>query len=80
MKRLLIICTISLFYLAACSNNDTHTHDGDTHSHEDGTEHADHDHAEGDDHAHPHDADHDHEQEEFSVEADSLGQDSINNQ
>ena len=79
MKRILLILTIALFYLAACSNNsDTHSHNnGSTHSHNE----ADHSHDDGSD-SHSHDEDdhsHPHDQEEFTVEADSLKQDSIKN-
>ena len=56
MKRFFYIAILATFYLSACSSSTEHTHEGDTHAHEDGTTHADHD---------------DHEQEEFTV-TDSL--------
>jgi Ni/Co efflux regulator RcnB len=77
MKRIILIFTIALFYLAACTNSDTHTHNGDTHSH-DNTDHSHDNNSE----SHSHDDDdhgHSHDQEEFTVEADSLKQDSLKN-
>ena len=78
MKRLFLIGALALFYLAACSNSDTHSHDGESHSHDDaGHTHEDdgHDHSHGDDHDHAHP----HEQEEFTVNSDTLQQDSLKN-
>ena len=68
MKRLSLVFMLSLFYLAACTNGDTHSHDDHTHSH-DGHSHSH-------DGAHDHSHDHAHEQEEFTVETDTLQQDS----
>ncbi len=87
MKRLLFVFTLSLFYLTACTNSGEHTHQDGEHTHEhDDHSHGD-DHTHGDDHdhsdhSHSHDEDHDHphEQEEFTIEADSLRQDSLRNQ
>ncbi|KAA3639570.1 MAG: hypothetical protein DWQ02_03520 [Bacteroidetes bacterium] len=84
MKRLIIVFTLALFYLAACTNSGSHTHDGSTHTH-DGTTHShdddsDHTHDGDEGHSHDHDGhdhDHDHDQEEFTVESDTLKQDSL---
>lgn len=74
MKRLIIVFTLALFYLAACTNSGSHTHDGSTHTH-DGTTHT---HDGDENHTHDHDDhDHDHDQEEFTVESDTLKQDSL---
>lgn len=89
MKRLILLFCLSIFYLAACTNSNTHAHDGDhtheeaDHAHDDDVDHAhDHDADEGhdDDHEHGDDHDHPHEQESFSVESDTLKQDSLKNQ
>lgn len=86
MKRLILIFWLCLFYLAACTNSSTHSHNGETHAHEN----ADHSHNADADHAHDADAEHghshtdghghSHEQEEFTVEPDTLKQDSLENQ
>lgn len=84
MKRFILLLTLSLFYLAACTNSSTHSHDGETHTHEN----ADHshdgeaDHSHDQDHSHDgdHDHEHDHAQEEFKVESDTLKQDSLKSQ
>lgn len=93
MKRFILICSICLAYLAACTNASNHSHNGETHTHETGiSDHdhnSDHSHDEGHDHstgeehshadgdAHDHSHDHEHVQEEFSVGSDSTVQDSL---
>ena len=91
MKRFILILTLALFYLAACTNansgdhsqnEEPHTHESGDHTHEEGADHthdhaADADHTHDHDHADDHDHDHPHEQEEFAVEADTLGADSL---
>lgn len=74
MKRLILICSLCLFYLTACTNSSGHSHNEETHTHE--TD----DHSHDDGHGHAHDHSHDHEQEEFAVESDTLKQDSLKSQ
>lgn len=86
MKKYFWIFMLSFFYLAACQNQESHTHDDTTHTHENGDhmhDNGDHTH-EGEDHDHG-DGTHTHAdgtthadhtgQEEFEV--DTLSQDTI---
>lgn len=63
-KVLLVILTYLMMMGLSCTHSKEHSHDGETHTHEQEASHS-HDDQQG--HSHENGDDHDHEQEEFVV-------------